>query len=343
MKPRMFAALAGLLGVCLAAMPARAWDYSGHRAVNLVALHTLPKDFPAFVKTPAAKERIAFLAGEADRWRNSQDYTMRHCNEPDHFLDLEYLAGFGLTPETVSPYRYEFVSQLAAARVKKPEIEPVPDPAKDTSRNRALFGLLPWTINEQYSKLKSAFSYLKTFEQHGGTADEIRNAQENIIYLMGVMGHFAGDATQPLHTTKHFNGWLGDNPKGYSTKRTLHSWIDGGYLDKVGLDVAELLPKTRPARGVEGANARNEGVFQPVMGFLVEQNKLVAPLYAADRDGKMSGNGTVGLQGRALLVEQLIKGGQLLGDLWLTAWQTAPEDGYLKSALARRKLKESGK
>jgi hypothetical protein len=113
MKSHPVRLLAVLL--CLAGpAPMPAWDYAGHRAVNLVALRSLPAEFPAFVKTAEARERIAFLAGEPDRWRNTADHTLKHCNEPDHFLDLEYLANFGLTPETVSPFRYEFISQLAA-------------------------------------------------------------------------------------------------------------------------------------------------------------------------------------------------------------------------------------
>jgi hypothetical protein len=38
------------------------------------------------------------------------------------------------------------------------------------------------------------------------------------------------------------------------------------------------------------------------------------------------------------LTGQLLKGGQMLGDLWLTAWQQAPKDTYLAGQLARRKL-----
>jgi hypothetical protein len=307
--------------------------------VNQLALQSLPTDFPAFTKTAAARERIAFLAGEPDRWRNTQDHTLKHFNEPDHFLDMDYLAGFGMKPETVSPFRFEFIAQLAVVRSKNPAVEPKVDPEKDPNKTRALFGLLPWAINEQYSKLKSGFSYLKTYEKHGGTGDEIRNAQENIIYIMGVMGHFVGDATQPLHTTKHFNGWEGANPKNYSTRKTFHSWIDGGYFNKVDPDVPELLKKVRPAKAVEGANSGNEGIFRPTILFLAEQNKLVEPLYLAENAGKFSGNGTVGLEGKPFLQAQLLKGGQMLGDIWLTAWQTAPEDKFLQSSLAKRKLK----
>ncbi|HEX4644271.1 MAG TPA: hypothetical protein VH598_01545, partial [Verrucomicrobiae bacterium] len=67
------------------------------------------------------------------------------------------------------------------------------------------------------------------------------------------------------------------------------------------------------------------------------QNQLVEPLYQLDRDGKLSGEGEIGLQGKPFLTGQLIKAGQMLGNLWYTAWQQAAPDAYLKAQLARRK------
>ena len=63
-----------------------------------------------------------------------------------------------------------------------------------------------------------------------GTPQEISNAQANVIYRMGILSHFVGDASQPLHTTKHYNGWVGNNPKQYTTRRSFHSWIDGKFF-----------------------------------------------------------------------------------------------------------------
>ena len=101
------------------AVNVRAWDYEGHHAVNELALAALPKDFPAFILEPAARDRIAFLAGEADRWRNVTDFKtergleLGHCSGPDHYLDLEEISEYGLTPATLSPFRYVFVADIA--------------------------------------------------------------------------------------------------------------------------------------------------------------------------------------------------------------------------------------
>src|SRR5215831_5155679 len=76
-----------------------AWDYEGHRVVNQLALASLPTNFPAFVRTAEAMERVQFLAGEPDRWRNTPDLPLQHCQEPEHFMDMEELTQFGLNAE----------------------------------------------------------------------------------------------------------------------------------------------------------------------------------------------------------------------------------------------------
>lgn len=315
------------------------WDYEAHRAVNQLGLASLPTNFPAFVRQPAAAERIAFLAGEMDRWRNTQDLSLKQYSFPDHYMDMEELADYGLKAELLPIFRYDFIAQLALIRKAHPDKFPEPDAASNQDHTRGLVGLLPWGIAESVGKLKSGFSYLKAFEE-GGTPEEIANAQANIIYIMGVMGHLVGDASQPLHTTIHHHGWVGDNPHQYTTSRGFHSWIDGGYLNKTGgANVEALKSRLHPAQpvSISGRPAKPEEMFQAAMLFLIEQNKQVEPLYQLDKDGKLSGEGEKGLEGKAFLESQLLKSGQLLGDFWYSAWEQAPPDSFLKGQLAKRK------
>ena len=312
-----------------------AWDYDGHHMVNELALASLPKDFGIDL-TPALKGRVAFLAGEPDRWRNVPDLPLKHFNGPDHYLDVEDITLCGLTPETLPVMRYDFVAAIANARTAHPEKFPAIDPAKDADHTRELDGFLPWAITEYYSKLKSDFSSLKAFQQSGGTPEEIANAKADCIYVMGVMGHFVGDGSQPLHTSKHFNGWVGENPKGYTVKTTFHGWIDGGYLKKTGgLKFQALAGKIHPAEKIANAD-EPEGMFRDAVAYLVEQNKFVAPLYQMEKDGQLSGEGDKGMEGRPFLEGQIVKAGQMLGNIWLTAWLDAPEDKYLQTQLKQR-------
>ncbi|MEI6195633.1 MAG: hypothetical protein WCS42_15030 [Verrucomicrobiota bacterium] len=312
-----------------------AWDYEGHHMVNELALASLPKDFGIDL-TPALKGRVAFLAGEPDRWRNVPDLPLKHFNGPDHYLDVEDLTLCGLTLETLPIMRYDFVAILANARTAHPEKFPVIDPAKDADHTRELDGFLPWAITENYEKLKSDFSSLKAFQQYGGTPEEIANAKADCIYVMGVMGHYVGDAAQPLHTTKHFNGWAGENPNGYTVKPTFHSLIDGGYFKKTGgLHFDALVGKIHPAEKIANAD-EPEGMFRDAAAYIAAQNKFVAPLYQMEKDGQLTGEGEKGMEGRPFLEGQIVKAGQMLGNIWLTAWLDAPADTYLQRQLEQR-------
>ena len=321
--------------------PASGWDYEGHRLINQLALDTLPTNFTAFTKTSTARERVGFLGGEADRWRNTTDLSLKHCNGPDHFFDLDLLEPHKIDASKLSPFRYDFAVQLANARVAHAQNFPAIDPLKDADHTKAHIGFLPWTITEYQARLKSGFSYLKEYEADG-TPEEAVNARENILYIMGVMGHFVGDATQPLHNTKHHHGWVGPNPKGYSTNYSIHSWIDGGYMNQFGVSPEKLRARLRPAAFVSGArsNAAVE-LFPAVVSFLQQQFQQVEPLYELEKAGKLSGRRELSQEGHDFITGQMLRASQMLGDLWFTAWQQAPPDMFLRSALAKRKAAQA--
>jgi len=323
----------------LVALPqsAHAWDYEGHRVVNQLAIAALPTNFPAFVRTSEARERVAFLAGEPDRWRNiTDDQSLSHCSGPDHYLDLEELEDYELTPQTVPTLRYELTAKLALFRAAHPDKFAPLDPAKNKDYTRELIGFAPYAITEAQGKLRSGFSYLKAFQEYGGTPEEIANAQANIIYVMGVMGHFVGDCAQPLHVTKHHHGWVGPNPNGYATNSSFHSWIDGGFYKKLGGPKAEpLVGKIQTAK-IVGNPFQPDETFRQVMDYLLGTQKLVEPLYVLNKEGKLTPENEKSSEGRAFLDAQLVRGGQMLGDLWFSAWQQATEDKYLVRQLKDR-------
>ncbi len=332
--------LIALLGAF--AVKAGAWDYEGHHAVNELALASLPASFPAFALTPEARARIEFLGGEPDRWRNETSLkngtglALGHASGPDHYLDLEDIKLYDLKPATLPPLRYDFVADIVRARAAHPERFPAIDPERDTDHTRELSGFLPWAITENYEKLQSGFATLAALEKFGGTPAEIANVRQDIIYVMGVMGHYVGDASQPLHTTIHHHGWVGENPNNYTTSSGFHAWIDGGFFRKTGgIDEKQLATKIHPAELIPSADNSN-GVFYESVNFIVAANHLVEPLYQLEKAGKLSNQGDAGWEGRAFLEGQLVKSGQLLGDLWLTAWRTAPEDVFLEHELQRR-------
>lgn len=337
MRTLPYLLLVATLLPCLAPQ-ARAWDYEGHRIVNQAALAALPKEYPQFVHAVEPAERIAFLSGEPDRWRNVPDLPLKQFNSLDHYCDMEYIPEAGLDWAKVSSFRYDFVVQFAAGRQENAKNFAPIDAAKNADHSREWPGFAPWAITENYGKLRASFSYLKVLEELG-TPDEISNAQANIVYLMGVMGHYVGDCAQPLHTTKHHNGWSGDNPKGYTTWPGLHSWIDGGIIAKTGLRFPKLAARVTPAQPIPLA-VRSDGrdpLFVAVVDYLATQHQQLEPLYQLEKDGKLGqGDRVVAEEARAFIEARLLEGGQMLAAIWLTAYRNAVPDTYLRSALIKR-------
>jgi hypothetical protein len=322
-----------------AAAPAalHAWGVEGHEIVNQVALASLPGDFPAWVRTPANSDRVIFLANEPDRWRDSKDKMMLHATAPDHEFNLEEIADAGMDLATLSPYRYEFEVEFAAARAAhEANFRPI-DPKYNADHTGDLPGFLPWAIAEHYGRLQAAFSYLKVYEKYG-TAQEVENARANVVYLMGVMGHFVGDGSQPLHVTKYYYGCTGPNPHGYVNRGGWHAWIDSGFIDRAGITPAELLPRVEAAVPVSVAPQPDgrDPVFVAVLDYLAATNRQVEPLYQLEKDGPLRMGGPPTAEGRAFIDDQLLRGGEMLGSLWLTAWRHAGPDFYLQSQLVRR-------
>lgn len=315
-----------------------AWDYEGHRIVNQLALAALPKEFPAFVHAVANAERVAFLGGEPDRWRNVTDLPLKQFNAVDHYCDLEYIPAAGLDWATVPSFRYDFVVQFAAGRAANAKNFSPIDPTKNTDHTREWPGFAPWAITEYFGKLRSAFSALKVYEELG-TPDEIMNMQANALYVMGVMGHYVGDCSQPLHTTKHHNGWVGDNPQAYTTWAGLHSWVDGGIIAKAGIRTPQLAPRVTPAQSLT-LTARPDGrdpLFVAVVEYLQAQHRQVESLYQLEKAGKLGQNEQpMTDEARKFVEARLLEGGQMLATVWLTAWRNTVPDTYLRSALIRR-------
>ena len=334
----LFAALAA---VAVTSTALRAWDYEGHRMVNEIALASLPADFPKFVHEADNAERIAFLAGEPDRWRNVPDLSLRNVNDPDHYLDLEQVPEAGLEIAKLPPQRTLFALEFTAGRTAHIGEFPPIDPTKNLDHTREWCGFLPWAIAENYDKLRSEFSYLKVFEELG-TPAEIANAKADIVYTMGVMGHYVGDGAQPLHTTKHHHGWVGANPNGYTTAFAIHQWIDGGLIAKAGIKLSELAPNVVPAQPISLA-AQPDGrdpMFVAAVNYVVAGNALVEPLYRLEKDHKLGDlpNDSVAPEGRDFVATQLLKGGETLGAIWLTAWRSAVPDTYLRKQLLLRQV-----
>ena len=273
--------------------PAWPWGNEGHSAINRVAAEKLPPDVPAFLRNAAAQ--LAYLGPEPDRWRETSELALKRSQEPDHFIDLEMVEGMDLPPD-----RYSFYRALEARR------EETPGHPDDLLPERV--GLQPYITIEVYERLVVAFrEYRRALLDH-------RNpdfAEANAIFYAGWLGHYVGDGANPLHTTIHYNGWVGPNPKHYTTAKTVHWKMEGIFVaaNLNQLQFADLVP-AQPRLLTDP--------FHDYLHYLYASHQLVETAYQLEKEGGFDGQGTPA--SRDFIRHRLAAGAEMLRNMWYSAW-----------------------
>jgi hypothetical protein len=317
MRPTPAHRCAAVLLIFLMAAPAHAWDAAGHRMVTRLAIegmHSLVADgLPTFLRDPRSIEMIADQAVVPDRWRNVRSTHLTHLNNPDHYLDVEQLADYELTLRTMPPLRHEFVRVMALAR-EKPGYRGKPASDRLDATHVAEYpGFLPHATLEYYAKLVSAFRVIRILERlnQPERLPQLDMARCNAMVVMGLLSHYVADAAQPLHTTIHHHGWVGENPNGYTTDRDIHAYIDGGVIREQRIADANVLPRCE-FKPIPDETA----TWDAVLDHIERSFTHVEPLYRLHKQGDFSRPA-----GREFIESRLADGASTLAALYARAWK----------------------
>lgn len=296
-------------------LPALAWDAAGHRMITWLALDGLSADAPEFLRDPAVRHAVGWQSAEPDRWRGVRSAYLMHENAPDHFLDIEDLEKYGLTIGSLPKLRYQYVAAMAVQRHVHPDQIPPHNPKLDSAGQQEWPGFLPYAIVEHHAKLISAFKTYRTLVKLDEPAREpqLAMARRNIMVEMGLLAHFVGDAAQPLHTTKHYNGWVGENPDGFTTAKTFHAYIDGGLIRKAKIDYAMAKPTQKYEITIEGTDP-----WDAVIAHITRSHDQMKRLYELEKAGTLDGE-----EGKSLVVSRLNDGAAMLAALYNHAWKSS--------------------
>lgn len=282
-----------LFFILLSATLAFGWGDDGHKIINRAAVNAVPADMPAFFK--AGIDHIVYNGPEPDRWREKTEYSLKEDQEPDHFIDLERVEDIGELPEG----RWEYVKLLYGKRAHTTENPDDFLPEK--------VGFQPYAALETYGRLKVAFrEYRKAKAAGQSTAD----AEANVLFYAGWLGHYVGDAANPLHTTIYFNGWVGPNPNHYTTAH-IHWPFESDMVNRnlaYMSDLNSLVSAPKPL----------ENPFRDYIAYIESSNKLVQPLYQLEKKGDFKEGGND--EGRAFVRARLAAGAQMLANMYYTAW-----------------------
>jgi len=300
-------AIALLLMVVLAPVSSSGWGGEGHLMINQIAASYAPADMPAFFRHAGA--RLGYLASEPDRWRDKRDPQLKYAQEPEHFIDLERVAWMAEFPRD----RWQFVHALYDKRATAAN----PD---DLLPERV--GLVPYETMEVYQRLREAFRQYRQLTNDHKPSEAV---EEDIVFYAGWLGHYVGDTSQPLHTTVHYDGWVGPNPNGYAVHIEpvpgapptpgLH-WKFEGVFVAANIKAEDITPYMHPVQ-------RLGDVFPEYLKFMRGSHSKVEKLYQLDKAKAFDGAGTP--EGKRFAAECMASGAQMLANVWYTAWLESAE------------------
>ena len=194
----------------------RRWPQAGAIWDTSPSIASLPKKFRltcrSFSRPPPG--RIGWLGPEPDRWRSALEKPLNDAQAPDHFINLEYVDWLKPLP----PDRYSSSRQC-------------------TNIARSIL----WTACR--CRRKSAFSL--TSRSKSLTASRSPSASIAISKARAVrplmpkptrssMRAGSGTTLERLQSDAHldqYNGWVGPNPKGYTTAHDVHSKMETAFVN----------------------------------------------------------------------------------------------------------------
>jgi len=198
---------------------APAWHGPGHDKADRLAAGALPKDMPAFFA--AGADTIAHCAADPDLFRLKVHPQLRDAEAPEHYFDLEPLAG-----AAVPPTRSAFVAMCAKKRLAPRQV------------GTAAYAVVEWT-----QRLTIAFAEHRKWPKN-------KHIQAKCLVYAGLLSHYAQDVCQPLHTTIHFDGRA--DKDGSSPRTGIHARVDA-LLQKARADAKPAALKPAAYKDLFGA------------------------------------------------------------------------------------------
>lgn len=301
----------------MAASHALAWGSSGHRMIGRAAIESLPPELPPFLRTQASATAVGELSREPDRSRDS-GRTHDADRDPGHFVDADdqgRIAG-ALLLAALPATRDDYEKALRAAGASSWSI-----------------GYLPYSIIADWQQVRKDFAYWRVDEAGARfTSDPAHRAwleadrdrrEQQILFDIGLLSHFVGDGSMPLHVSIHFNGWGAfPNPNGYTEERVHVPW-EGAFVRQV-VTYAAVKARLPPFRDCGCP------IEQRVGAYLASDLATVIPFYELEKAGAFSPGAAKGVD---FTTERVAAGAAELRDEIVLAWRQSGKEsvGYQPS------------
>ena len=273
---RALAATTLIVVVCLALTGrASAWDSGTHRLITRIAVRLMPPS--------AAQHFFELNLHQLEQYSTDPDTKLKdrygRAEERRHYIDLEI---YGPNPwAELLPDRHEMIAQHGVATLDRS-------------------GTLPWTIEDVADASQRAW---------------LRGDCNGVLKQSGYLAHYIGDASQPLHSTIHYDGYT-------RSDRGVHMRIENAVDD-------ESRELARPVKDNVSVQPVSD-VWNVTIAEIREANTHVKTLIETDRVARgQAGNdhdkyrAILMHQQGDLIERQLARAASVLAGVWYFEWQKA--------------------
>jgi hypothetical protein len=266
--------------------PAFCWGPDGHEYINQNAALKAPigtEGFPSFFRSEQSIRIITHNGSEPDRWKRFPGYKRHDGHSIAHYINFDSIQD--------PPEARDHIIAIQMYQEK--------------GLDSRVVGLLPYSIIETYEKLKVSFSEYRSAVKRGANTGPI---EFNILYYAGLLGHYVGDGSQPLHTTLHHHGWVGENPKGRAMDEGIHRRFEVAFVSHI---------KAEDFQARINNPSHLHDPFTEIVDYLKRTYAYMEKVYELDKAGAISEPTPESLR---FVQERLAAASQMLINLWYTAW-----------------------
>jgi len=205
------------------------WGQSGHQIIARTAVkvaqdrYNNPELTSAFLSNADSLAALSLVPD--NQWKGGQPKEIVASLSPAHFLDIEFMA-----PEKIDvnvlPFRIGDASKLIMKLCPTSGLADKLDCTVKSPTEKILSatGSLTWRIGQMSDLLVASFKKVKALQDANASKAEIVEQVKVSLLYSGILAHFIGDMTQPLHITKNYDG-------ADSMQKGVHSYFETKMID----------------------------------------------------------------------------------------------------------------
>ncbi len=278
-----------------------AWGKQGHAIINQTAAYLLAEESDKNFLREHAFDLEYFSNVPDIIWKQEKTFAVE---TPQHFMDMEIFERILKfeKPKLFSKSKIKLSLKLPEALLLDRE-----EFDKKYPEITAKAGRSWWRIRELFDALKKQSQFLADPKI---SPKERRELQAKWLVLAGVIGHYVGDLSQPLHCTENYDGQL-------SGQKGIHSYFEDKMVNLLSPQLnAEVFKAAQKLWPKYLKQSQDSSVTVLIAQLTFESQQQVKKLLELDKKNNRKKTIENAKLYKKMIIDQMAIGAVTLADLW---------------------------